>query len=133
MSQDNIFESPEWQSSGNYGKFDDLATIQARRTFSRFFLAIFIFLITANLVVFGLSFLIMLIMGSAEYQAFLESSPIYEMLMGTLPMYLTAFPILCHLVHESFFLVICRFMTYNCTNSMNSSLFFGGLIWVSLL
>ncbi len=94
MSQDNIFENPEWQPSGNYGKFDDLVTIKARRTFSRFSLALFFFLLSANLVVLALSTTMMLVMGRTEYAAFVDSSPIFEMLASTLPMYLIAFPIL---------------------------------------
>ena len=94
MSQDNIFENSEWQPSGNYGKFDDLATIEARRSFSRFALALFLFLIIANAVVLGISTTMMLVMGAEKYSAFVESSPIFEMLVSTLPMYLVAFPVL---------------------------------------
>ena len=98
MSQDNIFENPEWQPSGNYGHIDDLVVKEARRTFSRFSLALFIFLLTANLVVLALSTTMMLVMGATEYQAFVESSPIFEMLASTLPMYLISFPILLLIV-----------------------------------
>lgn len=94
MSQDNMFESSEWEPSGNYGKFDDLATIEARRTFSRFSLALFLFLLIANVVVLALSTTMMLVMGATEYAAFVDSSPIFEMLASTLPMYLVAFPVL---------------------------------------
>ena len=100
MHQDNIFENSEWRPSGNNGKFDDLIVKDAKRNFSRFSLALFIFLISANAVVTVLTTVMALIMGAVEYEAFVESSPVFVLLASSLPIYLIAFPILYLIVRK---------------------------------
>ena len=94
MSQDNIFENREWQPSGNDGKFDDLIVRDAKRSFSRFFLAIFVFLLVANVAVLITTNVMTLVMGLEEYQAFVESSPFFELLLSSVSLYLIALPVL---------------------------------------
>lgn len=104
MSQDNMFENSEWEPSGNYGSnfnnFDSSAVEEAKRTFSRFSLALFIFILVANVTVLGISLIMLLSMGTLEYEAFLDNNPIIEMLLSTLPMYLLAFPIFYLIVRK---------------------------------
>ncbi len=103
MSQDNIFESSDWEPSGNYGNynnFDSSAVTEAKRTFSRFSLALFIFILVANVIALGIHLIMLLSMGTLEYKAFLDNNPIIEMLLSTLPMYLIAFPIFYLIVRK---------------------------------
>ena len=100
MSQDNLFDGFDWQPSGNYGKFDDGNVIEAKRTFSRFSLALFTFVIVANISAFLASLIMLLAMGAEKYALFLDSNPIIEMLLSTLPMYLFALPALYLIVKD---------------------------------
>ncbi len=93
MSQENMFENPEWQPSGNYGKFDEVTVKEAKSSFSRFGLSLFLYLLIANVTVFAITAVMALIMGEGA-SAFLESNPAIQMIISTVPMYLVSFPIL---------------------------------------
>ncbi|MBQ7333836.1 MAG: CPBP family intramembrane metalloprotease [Clostridia bacterium] len=93
MSQENMFENPEWQPSGNYGKFDEVTVKEARGAFSRFCLSLFLYLLIANAIVFAITAVMALVMGDSA-NAFLESNPVIQMIISTVPMYLVSFPVL---------------------------------------
>jgi len=100
MRDDNIFDGPSWQPSENYGKFEDSAVKEAKRSFSRFGLALFLYLIIANAVVLGISVALILVMGAEKASEFLSNNAILDMLISTLPMYLISFPVLFLLVRR---------------------------------
>lgn len=98
MSEDNMFENPRWEPPKVYRNFNDEAVKEARRTVSRFALALFVYLIAANVAVFAITTVMALSMGAEKYTAFMLSHPVVEMLLSTLPMYLISLPILYAMV-----------------------------------
>ena len=100
MSRDNMFDDSEWQPFGDYenyknrGNYDYSNIKEAKRCFSRFSLALFVFILVANAVAFSIAIAMILIMGQENYTIFLANNPIIEILLSTLPLYLISFPIL---------------------------------------
>jgi len=94
---DNLFDQPIWNPGGGSGGghstgFNDIATSEARRAFSRFGLALFFYLLAANLIVAAVDLVIALAFKDS-YEA-ITGSYLYVWGMNILAMYVIAFPIL---------------------------------------
>ena len=102
LLMENLFDAPEWRPSENYRNFDDSNLKKAKKSFSGFGISLFAFMIISYAAVFLIDLLFNLIFplifgeGAGE----ILKSPIYSMLVSTLPMYLVGFPILYILVRK---------------------------------
>ena len=98
MSSENMFEDQNWQHSGNYGNFDDLVTKEAKKIFSRFSLALFLYLAISYAVIFAIDIILSLVLGvtiGPEAAEEILFNPVYQIIISTLPMYVVSFPFLC--------------------------------------
>lgn len=94
---DNLFDQPTWNPGGAPGgghstAFEDIAVSEARRSFMRFGLAIFFYLLSANIIV--IAFDLILGLGWPDAYAEFSKSYLYIWGMNVLSMYIVAFPIL---------------------------------------
>ena len=91
--------NPEHQPQDNFAFYDRIVCTDAKRTFSRFALALFLFVLIANAVVFAVEFIVIIIAGQEVAMEFF-SDAIVSILIGTLPMYLISLPILYLMVRK---------------------------------
>lgn len=82
-----------------YDFYDEIITSDARRDFSKFFFALFLFNVISYIAVFALSLGLTLYLGT-ERMTVLASNPYFSVLAGTLPMYTVALPVLFFFVKK---------------------------------
>lgn len=96
-TSENLFDGPEWNPSSNGGGghsrgFEDIAVREAKRSFSRFGLALFVYLLAANAIIILAAIILPLIFPD-KYEAIGESY-LYVFGMNSFALYIFAFPIL---------------------------------------
>lgn len=88
--------------NGFYGQngpsiYDTLMCKEAKKTFSRFALALFLYLIIGNIVAIAIELAVMLFLGTERARVFLSES-VPSLIIGSLPMYLLSLPVLYFVV-----------------------------------
>lgn len=73
---------------------------RARRTFSRYFLALFLYLLIANVVALAITAGMSAIMGAEAAQAYIDGHIWFSWLLSVGPMYLIAFPLFLLMVYR---------------------------------
>ncbi len=102
-NSDNLFDGPTWNPGSNGGGghsrgFEDIAVREAKRAFSRFGLALFIYLLAANAVILLAEILLPVIFPDTFEK--IRESYLYTWGMNTLSLYIIAFPILFLIVNK---------------------------------
>ncbi len=98
---DNLFDQPTWNpgrgsGGGHSTGFNDIAASEARRAFSRFGLALFFYLLAANIIIIVADLILSLAWPDAYAE--ISKSYLYVWGMNVLSMYVIAFPILLLIV-----------------------------------
>ena len=89
----------EYQTPNNYTFYDHIVCADAKKTFSRFGLALFLFVLIGNLAVILIELAVIVIAGEQAAAGFFENS-VVALLIGTLPMYVISLPILYLIVRK---------------------------------
>ncbi len=106
MEQNNqyYYQAPE---PDYYTLYTNSKVNEAKWTFSRYFLALFLYLVISNVVVLAAQIILIVAMGSAEaVNEFLNNNIYIQWLLGVGPMYLVGFPI--------FYLIIRKMKKVQC-------------------
>lgn len=82
-----------------YDFYDGIVINDARSSFNRFFTGLFVFNLISYAIAFGFTVAVLLIFGEARANEIL-TNPYVSMIMGVLPMYLVALPVLMLIVRK---------------------------------
>ncbi len=91
------YQSPE---PDYYTEYTNQKVKEARSVFSRYFLALFLYLIISNVVVILAQLVLMAILGQNGASEFLDNNIYIQWLLGVGPMYLIGFPIFYFIIRK---------------------------------
>lgn len=99
MNSNDFSENTNPFENKEFDFYDEITCKDAKQDFSKFFLGLFIFNMISYTVVFAVTEVLVLILG-IDKMAQIVSSPYYNMLLGVLPMYTIALPVLLFLTRK---------------------------------
>ncbi len=99
MDDRNIFDDQSWHAPEYNYPFDTPVVKEAKKTFSRYNLALFLYTAVAYAVIFAVTFILRFTLSESVLTE-ISGSLWYQWLMGVGPMYLVGFPVLLFIVRN---------------------------------